>query len=177
MQHRRLITIVMVAALLAGTAQPASARLIAYTINFTGSGSLAGQPFTNRPVKLAYLGDTRLMTVEPGADGDVIAQIIAAGSVIAGLGFVIAAFFKFHQHKQNPQGLTVERSTPSASGIELSGRRINSYRLGRERSSIEATISGTLPLNLPVLTETGTSTLRITSFGNGRATFEANFAE
>ena len=24
-------------------------------------------------------------------------------SLIAGIGFVIAAFFKFHQHKQNPQ--------------------------------------------------------------------------
>ncbi len=32
-----------------------------------------------------------------------LANPLVAISLIAGIGFVIAAFFKFHQHKQNPQ--------------------------------------------------------------------------
>lgn len=178
MQHRRPIAAIAVAAMVAGAAQPATARLIAYTVTFTASGSVAGQPFTDREVKLAYLGDTKLVSVDRGTGGASVAPIIAAGSLIAGLGFVVAALFKFHQHKQNPsQGLAIESSTPAASEIQLSGRKVEAYQLGRERSPVDATVSGALPLGLPVLTEAGTSTLVITSVGSGRATFGARFTE
>ena len=42
-----------------------------------------------------------------------LAKMLQAIALIAGIGFVLAAFFKFHQHKQNPtqvpisQGLTL----------------------------------------------------------------------
>ena len=32
-----------------------------------------------------------------------LATVLVDVSIIAGIGFAIAAFFKFHQHKQNPQ--------------------------------------------------------------------------
>ena len=32
---------------------------------------------------------------------------LSALSLVAGLGFIIAAFFKFHQHKQNPTQLVL----------------------------------------------------------------------
>ena len=32
-----------------------------------------------------------------------LATVFIDVSLIAGIGFVVAAFFKFHQHKQNPQ--------------------------------------------------------------------------
>ena len=32
-----------------------------------------------------------------------LANPVVAISLIAGIGFIVAAFFKFHQHKENPQ--------------------------------------------------------------------------
>lgn len=42
-----------------------------------------------------------------------IAKILTAVSVIAGIGFIMAAFFKFHQHKLNPT------QVPMSQGITL----------------------------------------------------------
>jgi len=35
------------------------------------------------------------------------ARMITAVALISGLGFIVGAFFKFHQHKQNPTQVTV----------------------------------------------------------------------
>ena len=42
-----------------------------------------------------------------------VAQLLEAVSLIAGIGFVMASFFKFHQHKLNPQ------QVPISQGITL----------------------------------------------------------
>lgn len=36
-----------------------------------------------------------------------VAKMISAVALISGLGFIVGAFFKFHQHKQNPTQVTV----------------------------------------------------------------------
>lgn len=35
------------------------------------------------------------------------AKIMSAVALISGIGFIVSAFFKFHQHKQNPTQITV----------------------------------------------------------------------
>ncbi|OGT64433.1 MAG: hypothetical protein A3J38_02055 [Gammaproteobacteria bacterium RIFCSPHIGHO2_12_FULL_45_9] len=46
-----------------------------------------------------------ISTIKTAVDSTVstVAQILTDISIIAGVGFVLGAFFKFHQHKQNPQ--------------------------------------------------------------------------
>ena len=46
-----------------------------------------------------------LGTVSKSVDGTVaqLATVLVDVSLIAGIGFIMASFFKFHQHKQNPQ--------------------------------------------------------------------------
>lgn len=45
-----------------------------------------------------------LATISKSVDNTVaeLATVLIDVSIIAGIGFIIAAFFKFHQHKQNP---------------------------------------------------------------------------
>ncbi len=38
-----------------------------------------------------------------------IAKILSTVSLIAGIGFVMASFFKFHQHKNNPQQVSMSQ--------------------------------------------------------------------
>src|SRR5689334_16639632 len=64
---------------------------------------LAGLAFTG-----SALADTPyvlLSTVSKSVDNTVsnLATVLVDVAIIAGIGFIIAAFFKFHQHKQNPQ--------------------------------------------------------------------------
>ncbi len=42
-----------------------------------------------------------------GSTMDITAKIISAVALISGLSFIVAAFFKFHQHKQNPSQVTI----------------------------------------------------------------------
>jgi intracellular multiplication protein IcmD len=38
-----------------------------------------------------------------------IAKILSTVSLVAGIGFVMASFFKFHQHKNNPQQVSMSQ--------------------------------------------------------------------
>jgi intracellular multiplication protein IcmD len=57
-------------------------------------------------------GDLGTVATSITATFDSLAQLITAGSYIAGLGFAISAILKFKAHKDNPQQVTV--GTPIA---------------------------------------------------------------
>ena len=63
--------------------------------------------FAVQAVKLASIGQN--------IDGAVsaMARIFVDIALVAGIGFIMAAFFKFHQHKQNPQ------QVPISNGVTL----------------------------------------------------------
>ncbi|HYF97498.1 MAG TPA: type IV secretion protein IcmD [Coxiellaceae bacterium] len=42
-----------------------------------------------------------------GSAMGITAKIISAVALISGISFIVSAFFKFHQHKQNPTQVTV----------------------------------------------------------------------
>ncbi len=60
------------------------------------SGLAFADPSGNSYVSLATISKSVDSTVAE------LATVLIDVSLIAGIGFIIAAFFKFHQHKQNP---------------------------------------------------------------------------
>lgn len=73
------------------------AKGVAFLATFVGGSLFASMASAAAYVKLATVATSVNNTV--GNLSTVMVDI----SVIAGIGFVIAALFKFHQHKQNPQ--------------------------------------------------------------------------
>lgn len=53
----------------------------------------------------ADVAPVSMSTVAASVDNTVsqLATVMVDVALIAGIGFILAAFFKFHQHKQNPQ--------------------------------------------------------------------------
>ena len=53
----------------------------------------------------ADVGPVAMSTISKAVDNTTseLATVMVDVALIAGIGFVLAAFFKFHQHKQNPQ--------------------------------------------------------------------------
>lgn len=68
-------------------------------IVFVGGLLISGLAFADTPayVTLTVIASTVSSTVAN------LATVLVDVSIIAGIGFAIASFFKFHQHKQNPQ--------------------------------------------------------------------------
>ena len=56
-------------------------------------------------VALADNSVITISTIKTSVDTTVsaVAEILTDISIVAGIGFVLGSFFKFHQHKQNPQ--------------------------------------------------------------------------
>ena len=48
-------------------------------------------------------------TFEQGTHSVDISKVIQKISIVAGVGFILASFFKFHQHKQNPQQVQISQ--------------------------------------------------------------------
>ena len=69
-------------------------------------------------ITVSYAGASSGLTLS-GIGGNIsksvgsIAKILSNVALIAGIGFILAAFFKFHQHKLNPT------TTPLSQGITL----------------------------------------------------------
>ena len=62
-------------------------------------------------------------TVPVQVDPQEVANAEVVISYIAGAAFVVAAFFKFHQHKENPQQATITFPTPIPIDGSLPGPR------------------------------------------------------
>lgn len=60
-------------------------------------------------------GASTLSGIQTNLQGSVaiVAKILVMMSTLAGIGFIMASFFKFHQHKQQPQ------QVPMSQGISL----------------------------------------------------------
>ncbi len=67
--------------------------------------AILGGSFFAADMALADGTYVTLGTVAKSVDGTVgqLATVLVDISLIAGIGFIMASFFKFHQHKQNPQ--------------------------------------------------------------------------
>lgn len=78
------------------------------------TASVGGLLFASGASAAAVQGKD-LQTIKDNMQNSVglVANILVMLSTIAGIGFIMASFFKFHQHKMNPQ------QTPMSQGITL----------------------------------------------------------
>jgi hypothetical protein len=184
MRARSVTATLLVLALLAAETRAAQATPIVYSLEFVASGRLGSRPFRNQPVVLTVFTDTEPVSIDDiptyveNADERLV-QALAAVSAIAGLGFVLAAFFKFHQHKQNPpQQVTIQLGgTPGVADgtvvATLSGRALGDYTLGDPTGRLVTEVILAGPLELPVLRNSKVRTLRIDSIRRDRAELRA----
>jgi hypothetical protein len=73
-----------------------------------GSNAEPGRNIAVQGVAGALSSDARSITngpqtFEQGTHSVDTSKVLQKISIVAGVGFIIAGFFKFHQHKQNPQ--------------------------------------------------------------------------
>ena len=118
----RVIACLLVLLTICGPWSEALAEPLLYTIHFVASGTVGSQPFADEP--FVFAGTTDVATIEHvidilDTDPSGAETIIQDLSALAGIGFIVAAFFKFHQHKQNPQQLALEVEVDSPGGLAV----------------------------------------------------------
>jgi hypothetical protein len=112
----RVVASLLVLLSICGPWSEALAEPLLYTFHLVASGTVGTDTFVNEP--FVFAGTTDVATIQHvidtlETDPSGVATIIQDLSVLAGLGFIVAAFFKLHQHKQNPQQLALEVVSPS----------------------------------------------------------------
>ena len=110
MTRRGVVASVLLLFMFGGPWRAAMAEPVLYTIEFVASGTVGDEPFVDEPIVVAGVTDTgtiqQIIDNVP-SNGSDVQQLLSALSLVAGLGFIVAAFFKFHQHKQNPTQLVL----------------------------------------------------------------------
>ena len=111
MTRSRVVATVLVFFMVCGPWSRAMAETVLYTIEFVASGTVGTKSFADEPFVFAGVTDSQTIdqlnaaiTYTPSD----VPKLVSALSVVAGLAFIAASFFKFHQHKQNPPQLWLE---------------------------------------------------------------------
>jgi hypothetical protein len=118
----RVVACLLVLLTICGAWSEALAEPLLYTIHFVASGTVGPDTFVNEP--FVFAGTTDVATIQHvidtlETDPAGVQTIIQDLSLIAGVGFIVAALFKFHQHKQNPTQLALEVEVTPPAGLPV----------------------------------------------------------
>jgi hypothetical protein len=118
----RVVASLLVLLTMCGPWSEALAEPLLYTFHLVASGTVGTETFVNEA--FVFAGTTDVATIQHvidtlETDPSGVEAIIQDLAVLAGLGFIVAALFKFHQHKQNPQQLALAVEVSPSGGLTV----------------------------------------------------------